>query len=95
MLPVLCFMFFLSANLFVASAKTIDMDGSFDDWDDVEVLVTDTIGDYPYSGTIYYFNKDTNTWGTGVVADTCMYTQNRALDLGELRLTNLVLLHHR
>lgn len=69
-------------------AETIEMDGEFDDWEDVDVLITDSITDYPYSGTIYYFNNGTNAWQAGAIAGACMYTANRALDLGELKLTN-------
>lgn len=64
------------------------MDGEFDDWDDVDILIEDTIAGYPYSGTIYYFDTDTNTWGTDEIENTCMYTQDRALDLGQLKITN-------
>jgi hypothetical protein len=81
-------LFLLSSNFFLVSAKTITMDGSFSDWDDVDLLIDDTITDYPYTGTIYYFNNGTNNWQTDSISNACMYTQNRALDLGELKLTN-------
>ena len=80
--------FFISSNVLYADAKIINVDGVFDDWDDVDILIDDTMTPYPYSGTIYYFDTDVNTWGTEVIADTCMYTQNRSLDIGALKLTN-------
>lgn len=86
---VIFFSFFLISPFFIhANAKTITMDGEFDDWDDVDTLIEDTIAGYPYTGTIYYFNTETHAWQTDAIEGTCMYTQNRALDLGELKLTN-------
>jgi len=87
-LVVLLSFLFISPSILHANAKTITMDGEFADWDDVDILVEDTITGYPYSGTIYYFDTDANSWDTEEIAETCMYTQDRALDLGELKLTN-------
>ena len=84
----LLFVTLLAPGLFQASAKTITIDTNFDDWDDVDIFVEDAVTDYPYSGTIYYFNTTTHAWQTEEIADSCMYTQNRAIDLGELKLTN-------
>jgi len=79
---------FLTSNLFEVAAKTITIDSSFDDWENVSIFLEDAVTEYPYSGTIYYFNTTTHAWQTGEISDTCMYTQNRFLDLGELKLTN-------
>ena len=85
---VFLLLIFLPSSLFHANAKTITIDGSFDDWDDVDTFVEDAVAGSPYTGTIYYFNTTTHLWQTELIADTCMYTQDRALDLGELKLTN-------
>jgi hypothetical protein len=71
-----------------AEAKTITMDEEFDDWDDVSTLVSESITGYPYSGTIYHFDNSSDSWVVGSDENACMYTANRALDLGELKLTN-------
>lgn len=79
---------FFAFSFSVGQAKTITMDGEFDDWDDVDLLISDSITGYPYSGTIYYFNNATDSWQTNAIAGACMYTADRSLDLGELKLAN-------
>ncbi|MDD3487420.1 MAG: peptidoglycan-binding domain-containing protein [Candidatus Moranbacteria bacterium] len=69
-------------------AKTITMDGEFDDWSNVPILVDDSITGYPYSGTIYHFDNSSNSWVVGSDTGACMYTANRALDVGQLKITN-------
>ena len=78
---------FLAGSLKV-NAKTITMDGSFDDWNDIPLLIRDDIADYPYTGTRYYYNLSANAWQTSAISGTRMYTADRALDVGELKLTN-------
>ena len=80
-------MLFLFSSL-KADAKTITMDGKFSDWEDVPLLISDDITGYPYTGTKYYYNLSTDAWQTSAISGTCMYTADRALDMGELKITN-------
>jgi len=50
-------------------AKTITVDGTFTDWDDITALVDETdftgqTSEYSANGTTYYFNTDTDQWQT-------------------------------
>lgn len=89
--------FFCSAVLFLmfmlfsgqAFAKTIDIDGSFSDWEGVPEVVSGNLGTYPFAGTTYYFNLASDTWQiTDPGYPTCMFNETNVLQVADLSLTN-------
>ncbi len=72
-----------------AQAKTITIDGSFDDWQGTPSVFEGNLGSFPYPGTTYYFNLGTDSWQTGAPGyATCMYNENRALEASSLWMAN-------
>ncbi|MDI6777919.1 MAG: hypothetical protein QMD77_01905 [Patescibacteria group bacterium] len=89
--------FFLGAVLFLifmlfsghVFARTIDIDGDFSDWTDTPKVISGSLADYPYAGTTYYYNLTSDAWQTSDPGySTCMFSENRALEVSELWMTN-------
>lgn len=82
----LFFQFFLVEKI---QAKTITVNGAFDDWLGIEETITDSLASYPFSGTTYYYNLSSNSWQTSDPGtSTCMANYDQMMDIGGISLTN-------
>jgi len=72
-----------------ARAKTVTIDGLFDDWSGISPVFSDSLDSYPFSGTTYYFNLASDSWQANDPGyGTCMFNENRALEVSDLWMTN-------
>lgn len=88
---------FLTAGLVAPAgfsrAKTIDVDGSFSDWDDVATLVDEggfsgSSSEFSADGTTYYFNTATDSWQTTEISGACKVNYDYMLSVDFLKMTN-------
>lgn len=78
----------------IVQAKTVTMDGTYSDWDDVSALVDEpefssNINEYTAHGTTYYFNTDTDAWQTTSLGlASCKANYERMIEINLLKLSN-------